>query len=96
MRYSYTDTHTIFNGKRAYKSTLYPNIQEDDSDIYVTAAENDYLDGLSYRYYGSEKYWWVIAVANNIMNGRLSVPVGKQIRIPGNLDRIIQDLKNIN
>jgi hypothetical protein len=96
MRYSYTDIKKTFDGKDSYRSTFYPVIHDDETDIYIIAADNVFLDKLSKQYYGSERYWWVIALANNINTCRLSIPVGKQIKIPGNLDRIIEDLRNIN
>lgn len=96
MRYQFTPTYKRFDGSKAYKTTYYPVIPTDVTDIYITSNEGDYLDSLSKKYYGDESYWWIIANANNLGNGKLSVPVGKQIRIPGNLPRIIQLLKEIN
>jgi nucleoid-associated protein YgaU len=96
MRYQYTPIYTRFDGSKAYKTTYYPVIPLDSSDIYITSTEGDYLDSLSKKYYNDESFWWVIANANNLGNGKLTVPVGKQIRIPGNLPRIMDLLKNLN
>lgn len=96
MRYQFTKTDKRFDGKRVYKTTLYPVIPETDMDLYITISDEDYLDSLAKKYYGDESYWWVIAVANNISNGKLSVAVDKKIRIPGNLPAILQNLKQIN
>lgn len=96
MRYSSTEKQKNFEGKEFYKTTFYPVIYDDINDLYITVSDNTFLDQLSKKYYGSEQYWWVIALANNISNGKLSVSVGSQIRIPGNLERIINDLRNLN
>lgn len=96
MRYQFVTTNKRFDGKRVYNTTYYPVIPLDSTDIYITSSEGEYLDSLSKRYYGDESYWWIIANANNLGNGKLSVPVGKQIRIPGNLPRIIQLFTNLN
>lgn len=96
MRYRYIKTQKRFDGKDVYKTTLLPNIVDDVNDIYITVSDNQYLDNISKKYYGDEQYWWVIAVANNISRGKISVPVGKQLKIPGNLSRILQDFENLN
>jgi phage tail protein X len=96
MRYQFTPIQKRWDGNRVYATTYYPVIPPDVNDIYITASEEDYLDSLAKKYYGNESYWWVIANANGLGNGRLSIPVGKQIRIPGNLPQIMQDLKEAN
>jgi|TARA_R110000868_G_scaffold251412_9_gene508213 hypothetical protein len=96
MRYQFTPIQKRWDGNRVYATTYYPVIPPDANDIYITASEEDYLDSLAKKYYGNEGYWWVIANANNLGNGRLSIPLGKQIRIPGNLPQIMQDLKEAN
>lgn len=96
MRYQFTKTDKRFDGKIVYKTTLYPVIPETDMDLYITVSDEDYLDSLAKKYYGDESYWWIIAVANNISNGKLSVAIDKKLRIPGNLPTILQNLKQIN
>ena len=96
MRYQFTPIEKRWDGQRVYMTTYYPNIPFDSSDIYIVASEQDYLDSLAKKYYGDESYWWIIANANGIGQGKLSIPLGKQIRIPGNVSLIIQNLKRIN
>jgi len=96
MRYQFTKTGKRYNGNTVYKSTYYPVILPNPDDIYIITNESDYLDSLAYKYYGSESFWWVIARANNVGNGRLSVKAGMQLRIPRNITKIIQDLKTLN
>ena len=96
MRYQFTPTEKRYDGKMVFKTTYYPNIPESDDDLYITASNEDYLDALAKKYYGDEMYWWIIALANNIADGKLSVNADTQLRIPGNLPNILQNLKQIN
>jgi nucleoid-associated protein YgaU len=96
MRYQFTPVSRRFDGQRVYATTYYPVIPNDASDVYIIASEQDYLDSLAKKYYGDESYWWIIATANNFGNGKLSIPVGTQVRIPGNVAQIMQTLKQVN
>lgn len=95
-RYSVAKVDTRFDGKRVYKSVIYPSVSVDSSDVYVITNETMYLDTLAYKYYNDPSLWWIIALANNIGKGKLSVPVGLQLRIPGNVLKIINDYNLIN
>lgn len=95
-RYTNAKIDTRFDGKRVYKSVIYPVISPDDSDMYVVTNETMYLDTLAFKYYNDAGLWWIIALANNLGKGRLSVPSGIQLRIPGNLLKIMNDYKLIN
>lgn len=96
MRYQFTPVYKRFDGKNVYRTTYYPIIPDSVDDTYIIASESDYLDSLAKRYYGDESYWWVIAQANNLGKGKLSIPQGKQLRIPGNVSQILNNLKNLN
>lgn len=60
----------------------------DEKDKYHTVKNTDSIDAISWKYYNflvekSERFWWVIADANNIDNPMdLSSLVGQQIIIP--------------
>lgn len=96
MRYQFTPVYKRFDGKNVYRTTYYPVIPESVDDTYIIASESDYLDSLAKRYYGDESYWWIIAQANNLGKGKLSIPQGKQLRIPGNVSQILNSLKDLN
>ncbi len=96
MRYQFTPVYKRFDGKNVYRTTYYPIIPESVDDTYIIASESDYLDSLAKRYYGDESYWWIIAQANNLGKGKLSIPQGKQLRIPGNVSQILNSLKDLN
>jgi hypothetical protein len=96
-RYTQNETNVLkrYDGKRVFKTTRYPKIPIDASDIYVVANETDYLDSLAYKFYKDTTLWWIIAQANGI-KATLKAPTGKQIRIPQNIDRIISRFKQEN
>lgn len=96
MRYQFTDIEKRFDGKNVYNTTYYPIIHPSEDDVYIIANDGDYLDSLAYKYYGDESYWWIIARANNLGHGKLSIKEGTQLRIPQNISLIIQNLKNVN
>lgn len=96
MRYQFTPVYKRFDGKNVYRTTYYPIIPDSIDDTYIIASEVDYLDSLAKKYYGDESYWWIIAQANNLGKGKLSIPQGKQLRIPGNVSQILNNLKNFN
>lgn len=58
-------------------------IEQSDSDIFITVdniTENR-LDKIALNYYGISVYWWIIALANNIIDP-FTVPIGTVLRIP--------------
>ena len=95
-RYDYTTVGKRWDGKNVYRTLIYPVIPESDSDIYITVSDNDYLDALAYQYYKDTSLWWIIAVANNLGKGKLSLDVTKQLRIPTNITPILQSFKLAN
>ncbi len=95
-RYNTTPVTKRWDGKRVYKTTTYPIIEAQASDAIIISSETDYLDTLAYTYYGDPTLWWVIALANNLGKGRMSVPSGLQLRVPANINAIIAQFNNLN
>ena len=85
-----------FDGKRFLGTRSYPTIEIRESDVIYITNETDYLDCLAYKFYKDSRLWWIIALANNLGNGRLSIETGLQIRIPVEIDRIKSDYNNLN
>ena len=84
------------DGKR-YRSTVkYPVINKKSTDIYIVGSQHDRLDNLAYKYYEDARLWWIIARANNLGKGTLTVPIGTQIRIPSDYISIINEYKTLN
>ena len=95
-RYNTTNIINRWDGKKVYLTTQYPVIEPQSSDIIIISNESDYLDNLAYKYYGDPTLWWVIALANNIGKGKMSVPSGFQIRIPMDINSILSQFNNLN
>jgi hypothetical protein len=58
----------------------------DTFDHVLTLGER--LDTISHKYFGDPDYWWVIALANRIMDP-FTLPVGQRIRIPVDVKAVL-------
>ena len=56
-------------------------LSTEDQYFTVTNYEKDRLDIIANKYYGTPRFWWVIAIANYLMDP-FDVPVGTVLRIP--------------
>ena len=83
------DVDTLVN---KYETVTYPTFSRREDDIYIISKKLDRLDILANRYYDDSSYWWVIARANNLGRGTLTIPAGRQIRIPQNITDIFGEL----
>ena len=83
-RYSNTPVTLDRNGKRFYTNPIYPEIPENENDIYVITTGTDRYDTLALQFYQDSSLWWVIASANNSKTDSLAVQQGVQLRIPTN------------
>lgn len=95
-RYSSAKIKRSDTGKQVYQSLSLPVIPELDSDIYIITNTADRLDSLAYKYYGEAKYWWIIAIVNDLGKGTISLEPGIQLRIPANPSTVITQLENSN
>jgi hypothetical protein len=69
-------------GPSFYTTGILNTIPGEEFPFYYTAVEGDRFDVLANRFYKDSKYWWVIAKANNLANGSMSVPVATRLFIP--------------
>lgn len=69
-------------GVQYYGTAMPKTIAVDPTDPVVTVDGGDRLDNLAFKYYGNAQYWWVLAIANNIVNGSLYPPQGTTLVIP--------------
>ena len=94
------DSKTILKNQQGtsyIKGKFYPNISLSSEDIYVITTVGDRLDYLAYTYYFDSELWWVISMANNnITKGSLFPVPGTQLRIPQNLNSILNQLEQFN
>ena len=85
-------------GSLYYQTNLYPAIQPTDSDYYIITTVEDRLDLIANNFYQDSSLWWVIASANALPGDSIYPPIGIQLRIPTDVQRIINsyNLENIN
>jgi len=71
------------NGVEYHETYDKKDIPLSNADIYVTVdlKTKDRLDIISTNVYGYSLYWWVIAMANNIIDP-FDIPIGTVLRVP--------------
>lgn len=95
MRYKSIPTIKTKNGKRAIGSSLLPRMYPKDSDTFVIMVEKTRLDHIAFKFYNNPNYWWIIASANEI-KGTMYAEEGIQLRVPTNINQILQEFERIN
>jgi|TARA_Y100000034_G_scaffold32435_1_gene39777 hypothetical protein len=95
-RYKYTKMTKNKEGRRVFRSTMYPSIPIRDSDIFIYPRFGDRLDTLAHKYYKDVSLWWIIAKANNLDAAHIGLEVDNQIRIPINIKPILTKLKEMS
>ena len=68
--------------EKYHESVFNYKIVESNGDKYITLEKDTRLDVLANKYYADHSLWWVIAMANNIMDGLEPVKLGTVLRIP--------------
>jgi hypothetical protein len=92
-----TILHTKEDQKPYYKQRFYPNIPPLETDVYVITTVGDRLDSLAYSYYNDATLWWIISAANNNINRGALYPVpGTQLRIPTNINAVLNLFEQFN
>ena len=69
---------------KIYHETWFQKVIEhtaEDQYFTVTIDEQNRLDIIALKYYNTPRYWWVIALANYIIDP-FDVPIGTKLRIP--------------
>ena len=94
-RYSNTKVKRDKSGFRVYNTTYYPDIPISDTDQFIYPRFGERLEVLAHKFYGDVTLWWVIAKANGL-NGKMNVPQNTEIRIPGNVSKVLEDFNTIN
>lgn len=66
-----------------YHETVFNyDVIESSGDRFITIEKDTRLDVLANTYYNDFSLWWVIAMANNIMDGLETVKKDTVLRIP--------------
>ena len=88
---------TEYTDRPYYKGKYYPNIPLSENDVYVITTVGDRLDSLANSYYNDNTLWWVIAMANNnVTKGALYPEPGTQLRIPTDLNYVLNLFEQFN
>ena len=96
MRYDNAKILRDRDGNRYFRPTIVPNIPLQDSDIFMVPRVGDRFDTLAQKYYGDSTLWWIIAKANELSNGKLALDPNQKIRIPMNIDAILDNVRLSN
>jgi nucleoid-associated protein YgaU len=64
--------------------------------MYIISESSDRLDILASKYYGDKSYWWVISIANNLNDASFHIQPGLQLRIPSNVNAILNQVEKLN
>ena len=83
-------------GSQYYQTNIYPEVMPTDTDYYIITTVNDRLDLLAYDFYQDSTLWWVIASANALPGDSMCPPVGMQLRIPTDLQTILNSYNSSN
>ena len=78
------------------KPRIIPNIPIKDTDIFVYPIYGDRYDTMAQRYYEDSNLWWIIVKANDISDGKIAPDPLKKLRIPTEIDDILQSISQAN
>lgn len=92
MRYNNTIKRKDKNKKLYYAPSFINSIPLRDSDRFISVNEGMRFDMLAQRYYNDSNLWWIIAKANDMGKGKLGIDYTKKIRIPMEIDDILESV----
>ena len=95
-RYNNTKIKIGRDGKRVLKPTIYPKIPIRESDVFIYPKFGDRLDNLAQKYYKDVSLWWIIAKANGLDEAHIGLTLDEQIRIPIDIEPILNKLKELS
>lgn len=82
-RYTTTlEIKTTNTNIRYYGTALTTTIPQDTFQFKIITQDGDRFDSLAARYYKDASKWWIIAKANNYVNGTFFIPGGIELVIP--------------
>ncbi len=96
MRYKGNIVKKDKDNNRYYKPRIIPNIPIKDTDIFVYPIYGDRYDTMAQRYYDDSNLWWIIVKANDISDGKIAPDPLKKLRIPTEIDDILQSISQVN
>lgn len=89
-------TKANITGSVYYQTNIYPEIPPANDDYYIITTVGSRLDLIAYDFYQDASLWWVIASANSLPGDSIFAPVGVQLRIPTNLQAVLNEYNLVN
>lgn len=83
-------------GSVYYQTNIYPEVPPTNEDYYIITTVGSRLDLIAYDFYQDASLWWVIASANSLPGDSIFAPVGIQLRIPTNLQSVLNEYNLAN
>jgi hypothetical protein len=99
MNYRYQNipiTSNAATGEKYYVNSIYPDISITEDDTYLITTIGDRLDNMALDFYGDSSLWWIIASANSLPGDSIYPPLGVQLRVPGDIQQILNQYRLIN
>ena len=91
-RYKNTRVKKDRDGKNYYSAKIIRGIPLSDGDLFVFPVDGDRFDTLAQRYYNDSNLWWIIAKANNMIDGTMGLDPEKRVRVPLDIEKILQSV----
>tara|TARA_R100001510_G_C7598310_1_gene165722 strand:- start:222 stop:524 length:303 start_codon:yes stop_codon:yes gene_type:complete len=95
-RYKTIELNLNREGVRYKRNSIFPELPDSADDLYIIATSGDRYDTLANTYYQDPSLWWVIAGANNSKKDSLVVDPGVQLRIPSDVQGVIEAYNDLN
>lgn len=89
-------TKLNLTGSTYYQTNVYPEVLPTNNDYYVITTVDDRLDLIAFDFYQDSSLWWVIASANALPGDSIYPPIGIQLRIPIDIQSIINNYNLVN
>jgi hypothetical protein len=95
-RYTDIKLKKTSEGIRYRRNLIFPEIPESLNDLYLITTAGDRFDTLALTYYKDSSLWWIIAGVNNSKKDSLVVQPGVQLRIPMNIQSVLDAFNTVN
>jgi len=79
-----------------HATSFVPKIERENSDLFIRTRAGDRLDLLAHEFYKDVTLWWILATANNLGKGTFAVPPGTRLRVPMDINSIIENYRDFN
>lgn len=95
-RYSNIPTIKTDNNKTIYRQVYYPEVPENEDDVYIIVGSQDRLDLIANDFWGDASLWWVLVMVNNLDGSSFFPPQGSQLRIPKDVSSLLNTFNKEN